>query len=153
LPRSSRADRSLTSAPLRGASPIEVTLDIVVRSTEIDINGHVNNAKFVEYLEWGREEWYERNGFPHERLLQLGAITVAVNLNLNYRKECRQGEALRVTTRAERRGRTSFVVSQRIVNASGQTVADAAITIVTIDPITRKSRPLPEPFALLFPVP
>ena len=44
----------------------EVVLETVVRCTEIDVNGHVNNAKYVEYLEWGREEWYERRGFPYE---------------------------------------------------------------------------------------
>ena len=43
---------------------METSLEIVVRPTEIDVNGHVNNAKYVEYLEWGREEWYERNGLP-----------------------------------------------------------------------------------------
>ena len=35
---------------------MEVILETVVRCTEIDVNGHVNNAKFVEYLEWGRED-------------------------------------------------------------------------------------------------
>jgi acyl-CoA thioesterase FadM len=31
---------------------METALTIIVRSTEIDINGHVNNAKYLEYLEW-----------------------------------------------------------------------------------------------------
>ncbi len=69
---------------------METSLDIIVRSTEIDVNGHVNNAKYVEYLEWGREDWYERIGMSYDHLLALGAVTVAVNLNLNYRRECRQ---------------------------------------------------------------
>ncbi len=34
------------------AVDVEVVLETVVRCTEIDVNGHVNNAKFVEYLEW-----------------------------------------------------------------------------------------------------
>jgi acyl-ACP thioesterase len=29
-----------------------VAVETVVRCTEIDVNGHLNNAKFVEYLEW-----------------------------------------------------------------------------------------------------
>ena len=121
-----------------------------MRPTEIDVNGHVNNSKYVEYLEWGREEWYEQNGFPYEKLLSLGAITVAVNLNLNYRRECRQGERLRVITRAVRSGKTSFVVSQDILKDSGEVAADAIVTLVTIDPGLRKSRPLPEEFAANF---
>jgi YbgC/YbaW family acyl-CoA thioester hydrolase len=126
---------------------METTLAIVVRPTEIDVNGHVNNAKYVEYLEWGREDWCERNGLPYDRLLALGAVTVAVNLNLNYRRECRQGDSLIVSTRPERLGRTSFAVRQEIRRDDGELAADAVVTIVTIDPATRKSRPVPEELA------
>jgi acyl-CoA thioesterase FadM len=35
---------------------VEVVVETVVRCTEIDVNGHVNNAKYVECLEWGRED-------------------------------------------------------------------------------------------------
>ncbi len=129
---------------------METTLEIIVRPTEIDVNGHVNNAKYVEYLEWGREEWYERIGMSYEHLLSLGAVTVAVNLNLNYRRECRQGELLSITTRPERLGRTSFVLAQTIRNREGTVVSDALVTIVTIDPATRKSRPVPDEMAAVF---
>ncbi len=129
---------------------METSLEIIVRPTEIDVNAHVNNAKFVEYLEWGREEWYEAIGLPYDRLLELGAVTVAVNLNLNYRREVRQGEVLTVTTRPERLGRTSFALSQEIRNRGGAIVADSVITLVTIDPTTRLSRPVPEEMARPF---
>jgi YbgC/YbaW family acyl-CoA thioester hydrolase len=132
---------------------VEVVLETVVRCTEIDVNGHVNNAKYVEYLEWGREEWYDRHGFSYERLLELGAVTVVVNINLNLRQACHQGDLLRIISRAERRGRTSFVLGQRIEKGDGAQVADALVTLVTIDPTSRQSRPLPEEFARLFPSP
>jgi len=35
---------------------METAHETVVRPTEVDVNGHVNNAKYVEYMEWGREE-------------------------------------------------------------------------------------------------
>lgn len=128
---------------------MEATLEIIVRSTEIDVNGHVNNAKYLEYLEWGREEWFEQNDLHYDRILAMGAQTVTVNININYRKECRQGEVLLIKTRPERLGRTSFVVKQEICNKSGELVADATVTIVTIDTETRKSRPVPEELAQL----
>jgi YbgC/YbaW family acyl-CoA thioester hydrolase len=125
----------------------------VVRCTEIDVNGHVNNAKYVEYLEWGREEWYDRNGFPYDRLRALGAVTVVVNININLRQPCRQGDRLRIATRPERRGRSSFVLAQRVERDDGAVVADALVTLVSVDPATGRSRPLPEEFARLFPEP
>ena len=129
----------------------EILLETLVRPTEIDVNGHVNNAKYVEYLEWGREEWYDRNGFAYDRLKGLGAITVVVNFNLNYRQPCRQGDRLRIATWPGGSGRTSFSLVQRIDKSDGTTAADAVVTLVTIDPDTRRARPLPEEFARLFP--
>jgi thioesterase-3 len=132
---------------------MEVVLETVVRCTEIDVNGHVNNARYVEYLEWGREEWYEAHDFPYARLLALGAITVVVNLNLNLRQPCHQGDRLRIITRPERRGRSSFALAQRIERGDGVLAADAVVTVVMVDPATRRPRPLPEDFASLFPPP
>ncbi len=132
---------------------MEVVLETVVRCTEIDVNGHVNNAKYVEYLEWGREEWYDRQGLAYGRLLALGAVTVVVSLHLDLRQPCCQGDRLRVVTRPERRGRTSFALGQRVERPDGAVVADAVVTLVTIDPDTRRPRPLPEELARLFPAP
>src|SRR5436190_5330077 len=111
---------------------MEVVLETVVRCTEIDVNGHVNNAKYVEYLEWGREEWYDRHGFAYERLKGLGAVTVVVNINLNLRRPCHQGDRLRIVTWAVRRGRTSFALAQRVERAVGEVVADGVVTLVTV---------------------
>jgi thioesterase-3 len=131
----------------------EVDLETVVRCTEIDVNGHVNNAKFVEYLEWGREEWYDRNGFAYDCLEELGARTVVVNININYRQPGRQGDRLGIVTRPQRRGRTSFVLAQQIVRSDGAVMADGVVTLVTVAPDTHRAVPLPEEFARLFPTP
>ena len=127
-------------------------LDIEVRSTEIDINGHVNNAKYLEYLEWGRGVWYEQSGLAIETLLSLGMQAVAVNININYRKECRQGDKLTIITEAVRAGRTSYVLNQEIVNQAGERCADAVITSVAMDVHTRASRPIPDLLRAQFPV-
>jgi thioesterase III len=126
-------------------------VETVVRCTEIDVNGHLNNAKFVEYLEWGREEWYECHGFGHDRLEELGAITVVVNISLNYRQPCQQGDRLRIVTWPQHRGRTSFALAQRIEMSDGTIVADGVVTLVTVDSDTRCAISLPEEFAGLFP--
>ncbi len=131
-------------------SRFESTIEIVVRSTEIDVNGHVNNAKYVEYLEWGREAFYERVGADYAALEAKGVVTVTVNLTLNYRRECRQGQVLQITTRPERLGRTSFVVRQEIKTEAEELAADAQVTIVTIDTQSRRPRPVPEILQNLF---
>jgi YbgC/YbaW family acyl-CoA thioester hydrolase len=155
----------------------ESCLAVIVRSTEIDVNGHVNNAKYLEYLEWGREDFYERAKLPYDALYAQGVVTVTVNINVNYRKEARQGDNLFVLTRPLRVGRTSFCIEQQILRRAsgggernggernggernggelnggevnggelngGELVADAVVTLVTVDPHTRRPVPVPQ---------
>lgn len=129
---------------------MEVALEVVVRSTEIDVNGHVNNAKYLEYFEWGREEWYDVAGLHYDVFAQMGIQTVTVNININYRKECRQGDRLTIKTRPERVGRTSYVLKQELVNQHGDLCADTQVTMVTMDSATRKAREVPDLLRRLF---
>ncbi|KUO94955.1 acyl-CoA thioesterase [Ferroacidibacillus organovorans] len=122
----------------------ESRITLVVRSTEIDINGHVNNAKYLEYLEWGREDFYERAMLDYETLFQLGVITVSANISINYRREAKQNDVLTVITRPGQLGNKSFVFHQTILREADDTlIADASVTLVTVDTKTRKSTPLP----------
>ncbi|WP_245926226.1 acyl-CoA thioesterase [Sulfoacidibacillus thermotolerans] len=124
---------------------IESRLDIVVRSTEIDVNGHVNNAKYLEYLEWGREDFYEQAKLPYDVLYRLGYVTVTANININYRKEAKQNDVLTVITRPGLLGNTSFTLEQTIIlGAKDLLIADASVTIVTVDAATRKPVLVPE---------
>jgi YbgC/YbaW family acyl-CoA thioester hydrolase len=125
---------------------MEASFEIVVRCTEIDVNGHVNNAKYVEYLEWAREEWYDRRGLTHNRLEAMGAITVTVNISIDYKAEAGQGDVLAIETRPARVGRTSFAFAQ-VIRRGETLVASASVTMVTIDPETRRPRPVPEELA------
>lgn len=126
-------------------------MPLLVRSTDIDINKHVNNTKYLEYLEWGREDFYEQTGFAYDRLLDLGVITVMVNVNLNYRKEALQNDLLTVITRPSEAFHRSFTVGQTIIREKDDAlIADAIVTLVTMDPITRKAVTIPSPFRALF---
>lgn len=129
---------------------MEDVLEIVVRSTEIDVNGHVNNAKYLEYLEWGRENWYEKANLPYDKFLELGIQTVTVNININYRKECKQNDRLSIRTWPEKMGRSSYVLLQEIYNQHGEKCVDALVTCVTMDAETRKSREVPDELRVLF---
>ncbi len=133
----------VTNIADHGRNGMETSIQIEVRSTEIDVLGHVNNAKYLEYLEWGREDWYNRIGLPFDAFSEMGVGTVTVNININYRKEARLGEKLTIRTRPLRKGKSSFVLEQIIDNERGERVADAHVTSVTVDLKERKSVPLP----------
>ncbi len=124
---------------------METSMEIPVRSTEVDFLNHVNNAKFLEYMEWGRENWYSQTGYTFDRLAQLGIGTVIANININYYKECRIGDILIVKTGPVKTGKSSFVLLQRIdKKETGEKVSEAHVTTVLIDLNTRNAIPIPD---------
>jgi len=129
----------------------KTSIQIEVRPTEIDVMGHVNNAKYLEYMEWSREDWYNQSGLPFDVFTQMGIGTVTVRIEINYRKEATLGQKLIVSTEAIRRGRSSFVLKHEIHNEQNELVADAEVVSVTIDLKKRKSVPIPDELARCFP--
>jgi thioesterase-3 len=125
-------------------------LAIEVRSTELDALGHVNNAKYLEYLEWGRFEWVRQAGVPIDSFGRGALSTVIVNVNINYRREATMGERLTVRTWLAAIGRSSFRIGQEIVNGRGETVADAVVTSAMFDMRTRRSVPVPDDLRATF---
>ena len=63
-------------------------IDLGVRESEIDELGHVNNARFLEYFERGRMDWYNQCDPALNDSAGLHLGTVVVNIDINYRREC-----------------------------------------------------------------
>ncbi len=127
-----------------GKKFMETTIEIPVRSTEVDFLGHVNNAKYLEYMEWAREDWYRQAGCSFEQLAEKNIGTVTVNININYHHECGLGDVIIVKTRPNKVGNKSFVLTQEIYKKEpGIKVSDAQVTTVVLDFNTRKSIAIP----------
>lgn len=116
---------------------------LTVRSTDIDVIGHVNNAKYLEYMEWARFEWIWEQGFTLDELRRRSIMPVVVNININYRKELKMREEVTAITTVVKVGEKSFVIRQELYNAVDVLVADADVTMVMIDANTRQSISLP----------
>ncbi|MGF9905471.1 acyl-CoA thioesterase [Brevibacillus porteri] len=116
---------------------------LTVRSTDIDVIGHVNNAKYLEYMEWARFEWIWEQGFTLDELRRRAIMPVVVNININYRKELKMREEVTANTTVVKVGEKSFVIRQELYNAADVLVADADVTMVMIDANTRQSISLP----------
>ncbi|GAB1532512.1 MULTISPECIES: acyl-CoA thioesterase [Brevibacillus] len=116
---------------------------LTVRSTDIDVIGHVNNAKYLEYMEWARFEWIWEQGFTLDELRRRAIMPVVANININYRKELKMREEVTASTTVVKVGEKSFVIRQELYNATDVLVADADVTMVMIDANTRQSISLP----------
>ncbi|WP_432776172.1 thioesterase family protein [Brevibacillus gelatini] len=115
-----------------------------VQSTDLDVIGHVNNAKYLEYMEWARFDWIWQLGFTLDELKRRAVLPVVVNINIHYRKELRMREEVYALTTVLRVGEKSFAIRHELYNKDDVLVADADVTMVMIDANTRRSVALPE---------
>ncbi len=119
-------------------------LPIVVRSTEVDMLGHVNNAVYQQWFEWGRFEWVREAGFTGDTLGRLGLALVVVHVSLDYRREARRDDQLVIETALCRLGRSSMTFRQRVMHADGGVAAEGHVVLATFDVRARAAGRLPE---------
>mgnify|MGYP004711683331 CR=1 FL=1 len=114
---------------------------IKVRGYHLDVFQHVNNARYLEFLEEARWEWLENS--ETLRWMQRHEITfVVVNININYRRPAVLGDVLTIDSHLVKISDTSGVLSQKVLLPDETLVADALVTFVCIDPQTKAALPL-----------
>ena len=117
-------------------------IEIKVRGYHLDIYSHVNNARYLEFLEEGRWAAFENMGDVKEILAKGYALTV-VNINISYISSATAGDLLLLTTDLLKTGTKSITVSQKIFKKEGmEPVIDAVVTFVVVDTKTGRSVPL-----------
>jgi thioesterase-3 len=113
-------------------------IDIKVRGYHLDLFGHVNNARYLEFLEEARWDAFEKTVDLHE-LARNGYAFTVVNINISYRRAAVMNDVLHVETAISRWGRRSAIVRQVITLKDSDTViADADVTFVIYD--TRREK-------------
>lgn len=112
---------------------------IKVRGYHLDVYQHVNNARYLEFLEEARWEWLEEVEAFHWLQEQKLAFVV-VNININYRRPAVLGDVLTIDSEITQLNGKSGIIAQRVLLAGQETVvADAALTFVCIDLRTQKA--------------
>ena len=71
-----------------------MSVDIRVRGYHLDIYQHVNNSRYLEFLEEARWDFIGETGFD-KAAKALGVAFVIVNININYRKPALVNDLLR----------------------------------------------------------
>lgn len=115
---------------------------IKVRGYHLDVYQHVNNARYLEFLEEARWAWLEQHEAFHW-MNQHGLAFVVVNININYRRPAVMGDVLIIDSEVIRLGGKSGVMGQKVsLESDGSEVADALLTFVCIDLNSKKALPL-----------
>lgn len=113
--------------------------EIKVRGFHIDVFSHVNNARYLEFMEEAR--WVVIDKYINlKRMRAKGIIFVVVNININYRRPASMGDILELYLGLSKIGDKSAVFYQEIrLKGTDTVVADAQVTFVFADKITGKA--------------
>ncbi len=116
-----------------------------VRSYECDSYGHVNNAVYLNYLEYGRMEALDELGITLDRLKkETGTLVVIRRIDIEYLRPVTMGDEIVIRTYLKESRKTSGVFRQEVVHrASGELAARADVTWVFIT-LNGKPTPIPQ---------
>jgi thioesterase-3 len=128
-------------------------IEVEVRSSHIDMFGHMNHTCYLEFMEWARFAWCEQGGAPIPRMIAEERIGPAIlQVDIRYRKECRLGDRLRITAEPLSARRRIGRLRQEVIHvASGEIAADATLAFVMLNLDTRTAADLPPLFLAQLP--
>lgn len=117
---------------------------ISVRWGDMDVMGHVNNAKYFTYSESARMSYFAAVRMDEHRAAESHGPALAA-ASLNFRRQVRHPAELEVLTRVTEIGRSSFKMEYEILlRGTDDRVADGTGVIVWVDYGAGRSIPLPE---------
>ena len=148
MPQPSRID--VPSDPRDIAGAFAHRHEVEVRLSDTDAMGHVNNARYLTYVEIARVAYYEQvtgNALP---IGVHGAMEgmILAEIRMTYRSPAFYGETITIETRVERIGRTSFSMVHRMTAPQSRygparLIALADSVLVSYD--YPEERPIPVP--------
>lgn len=117
---------------------------IEVRYGDLDPQGHLNNAKYLTYLEQARIAYIKRLGlWPGGSFLEIGIILA--DARLTFQRPVLFGQPVRVGVRVTRLGRKSLTMAYSLEDSgSGEALATGETVLVAYDYHTEETIPIPE---------
>lgn len=122
-------------------------MKLTVRNYHLDGYGHVNNARYLEFLEEARWAFFEEHGLLSEID---GLMLVVVRTDIRYRRAAVEGDILRFEGRLKDLTSRHIILTQNIVLPSGKNAVEAESTLMVVSAENGRSISIPEPlFTLL----
>jgi acyl-CoA thioester hydrolase len=103
-----------------------------VRSYECDSYSHVNNANYLNYLEYARWEVLRDIGFDYEKAVKAGFGIYIARVEIDYKKPALMDELLTIKTWPVKKGAVSGIFAQEIYR-DDDLLAAAKVTWAFVD--------------------
>ena len=93
---------------------METQCTLTVRTYECDSYNHVNNANYLNYLEFARYEFLKDVGFDYDKAFKSGYGTYISRIEIDYKRPAFTGDVLIIKTKPIKMGAVSGTLSQEI---------------------------------------
>lgn len=97
---------------------------VTVRGYETDVQGHLNQAVYVNYAEHARWTLLQAAGISQAELMGRGVGPVALETTIRYRSELLAGDEVDVTCAFEWSGGKTFRILQEVRKTDGTVAAE-----------------------------
>ncbi|MBN8716593.1 acyl-CoA thioesterase [Thermomonas sp.] len=114
---------------------------VTLRWSDLDAFNHVNNARYLTFLEQARIEWLQGIG---DAWVTDEAGPVVASATLNFKAPIGYPADISVELFADKLGTSSVVIGHRIVAADGTLHCDGQVVVVWIDRHSGRPTPLPD---------
>jgi acyl-CoA thioester hydrolase len=92
----------------------------------------VNNANYLNYLEFARYEFLKEIEFDYQAIVRAGYGVYIARVEIDYKKPAVTGDALRIRSWPVKKGAASGVIAQEIRRGE-DLVAEAKVTWALVD--------------------
>ena len=114
-------------------------MPLPLRWSDLDAFNHVNNARYLTFLEQARIEWFESIGEPW---VTEDFAPVVASATLNFKRPIEYPTNVFVELFTEKLGNSSVVIGHRIVADDGTVHCDGSVVAVWVDRASGKPTPL-----------
>lgn len=123
-----------------------------VRSYELDIYNHVNNAVYINWLEHARSKLLQDKGLNYISITKAwGVRFMTVRTEIDYRRQLILDDQVEIHTSVTKIGNTSFTLRQDVFRrGENAPAAEARVVIVYTDAKSGEPTPVPQEFVRLY---
>jgi len=114
-----------------------------VRTYECDSYGHVNNANYLNYLEFARYEYLKDIGFDYVRAVDAGYGLFIARIEIDYKKPAITDDVLTVKTWPVKKGAVSGTMAQKI-SRGADVLIEAMVTWAFVNAKTGSPVKIPQ---------
>lgn len=105
---------------------------LTVRTYECDSYGHVNNAHYLNYLEFARYEFLKGIEFDYPAMIKAGYGVYVARVEIDYKRPALTDDLLVIRTWPVKKGAVSGILAQQILRGE-ELLAQARVTWASVD--------------------